>query len=261
MSVHAGPADWWTDETDIGRTHIATKGIVQSGLVFNLDAGVTTSYPGTEATFADLEANHNLTLYNSPTFSSTNGGSIVFNGTSHYAAVANIPISSPISLTTNFTIEQVFKPTAYQVSNYYGLTNMLLHKGSASTYNYATQLGNDTTFDFIKRTAPEGLQYHRFTVPSMLNKINIVTLVIENGDNTSIDTVSCYFNGNFISSQSIAGAVITAVNNDPFYLGSLGPVQYTHFTGNYYAGRIYNRALSASEVQQNFNATRSRYGI
>ena len=36
MGAFAGPADWWTDGTDDGRTHIATKGIVQSGLVLNL---------------------------------------------------------------------------------------------------------------------------------------------------------------------------------------------------------------------------------
>ena len=46
MGAFAGPAEWWTDSTSDGRNHIATKGIVQSGLVVNLDAGTLASYPG-----------------------------------------------------------------------------------------------------------------------------------------------------------------------------------------------------------------------
>jgi hypothetical protein len=138
---------------------------------------------------------------------------------------------------------------------------MLINKGPASTYNYATQITNDTTFSFIKRTNPEGLQYHSFTVPSMLNKVNILTLVIENGSNSSIDTVSCYYNGSFISALSIAGLGIVAVNGDPFHLGGLGTTANTMFTGTYFIGRLYNRALTTAEVLQNYNATKSRFEL
>lgn len=56
MSVYAGvnPAGAWATNTAVGRTHIATKSVVQSGLVLNLDAGVSASYPGTGTTWTDL---------------------------------------------------------------------------------------------------------------------------------------------------------------------------------------------------------------
>ena len=45
MGSYAGPADWWTDNTDAGKIHIATKGVVQDNLVLNLDSGASTSAP------------------------------------------------------------------------------------------------------------------------------------------------------------------------------------------------------------------------
>jgi hypothetical protein len=263
MTLTYGVSKQWAATTDAGRTHIATNGVNQSGLVLNIDVGSSSTYPGSGALLYDLEGNHNFTLTNGPTYSSSdNYGGIAFDGSNDYALVAGgIPLASPTSLTNNFTIEQVFKPTAYQASSYFGLTNMLLNKGSASTYNYATQVTADTTFSFIKRTSPESLQSHNFTVPSMLNKVNVVTLVIENGNNTSTDTASCYYNGAFISTLNIAGDAITANDNEPFYLGGLGNTQYTMLIGSYYSGRIYNRALTAAEISKNFQSVRYRFGL
>lgn len=263
MAINYGVSKEWAATTDQGRTHIATSGVNQDGLVLNLDAGSSSSYPGSGTTFFDLKGNHNFTLTNGPTYSSSdNYGAIVFDGSNDYALVTGgIPLASPVSLTNNFTIEQIFKPTAYQGSNYFSLTNMLMNKGSAGTYNYATQITTDTTFSFIKRTSPEGLQFHTFNVPSMLNKVNVITLVIENGNNTSIDTVKCYYNGEFISSLSINGSAITANDNEPFYLGGLSNTAGTMLIGSYYSGRIYNRALSATEVRKNFQSVRYRYNL
>jgi hypothetical protein len=263
MAPTYGISKEWAANTNAGRTHIALNGVNQTGLVLNLDAGSTSSYPGSGVTFSDLEGNHNFTLTNGPTYSSTdNYGAIIFDGSNDYALVTGgIPLTSPTSLTNNFTIEQIFKPTAYQGSNYFGLTNMLMNKGTASTYNYATQVTTDTSFSFIKRTSPESLQSHNFTVPSMLNRVNSVTLVIQNGNNTSIDTVDCYYNGEFVSSLSISGDAIAAADNEPFYLGGLSNTAGTMFIGSYYSGRIYNRALSAAEIRKNFQSVRYRFGI
>lgn len=263
MSVYSGPADWWTDKTNDGKTHMATKGIIQDGLVFNLDAGVSTSYPGSGSTFSDIKNSLNVTLYGAVTYSSTdNYGGLIFNGTNQYGSIASVPLASPISVTNNFTIEQVFKPTGYAASTYYGLANMLLQKGPAAYYNYATQVTTSTSVSFIKRTINlEGLQSHTFTVPDMTNKVCFLSFVIENGSNTSIDTVTCYMNGNFIGSLLIYGSAIGAVDNEPLYLCGLASTQYTMFTGSYYCGRIYNRALSATEISKNYNALRGRFGV
>jgi len=95
MSVYAGPADWWTDRTNIGRTHIATKGVVQTGLVLNLDSGVSSSYAGSGSTWTDLSGNGNHgTLTFGPTYSSSNGGEIVFDGVNDYVSFNNLTTSS-----------------------------------------------------------------------------------------------------------------------------------------------------------------------
>jgi hypothetical protein len=200
-------------------------------------------------------------LVNGPIYNGSNLGSLVFDGVDDYISKLNIELNSTISLVNNFTIEQIFKPTAYQPSTYFGLTNMLLNKGPASTYNYATQITNDTMFSFVKRSSGEGLRFHEFTVPNMLNKINIITLVIQNGDNPSIGTVSCYYNGEFVSTISISGLPITANNNDPFYIGGHGAVSNTMFIGQYFSAKLYNKALSSNEVLQNYNALKRRYGL
>lgn len=243
--------------TNTGRTQISTLGVNQSGLVFNVDFGVTGSYLGSGTSVLDLKNSLAGTIAGTVNFSSSfnsSYGGLTFDGTTNNISFGAIPIASPLTVTTDFTIEQIFKPTAYQVSNYYGIANQLLSKGTASTYNYAVQPTSDTTYSFTKRTSPEGLQYHTFTVPSMLNKVNVVTITVTGG------VVSCYYNGIFQSSTALVGAAIAGVNNDPFVIGG-GGAQYTMFIGMYYAGRIYNRALSASEILKNFNAVSARYGL
>src|SRR6056300_1744909 len=67
MGVMYGVNPTWAAQTNEGRTHIATKGVVQSGLVLNLDAGVLSSYPGSGTTWTDLSGNgYNHTLISSP---------------------------------------------------------------------------------------------------------------------------------------------------------------------------------------------------
>jgi hypothetical protein len=64
--------------------------IVTDGLVLYLDAANSKSYPGSGTTWGDLSrGGNNGTLVNGPTFSSANGGSLVFNGTNQYASVLN----------------------------------------------------------------------------------------------------------------------------------------------------------------------------
>ena len=64
--------------------------IPTSGLIFYLDAANTRSYPGSGTTWTDLSGNGNTgTLTNGPTYSSANGGQIVFDGSNDNAVVLN----------------------------------------------------------------------------------------------------------------------------------------------------------------------------
>lgn len=90
MSIHSGPAVWWTKNTDAGRYHVSTKGINQSGLILNLDAGVTSSYPGTGTTWYDLSGNgYNATLYNGVIYDPADGGRFLFDGTNDYVKISS----------------------------------------------------------------------------------------------------------------------------------------------------------------------------
>lgn len=78
-----------------------------NGLVLCLDAGNTKSYPGSGTTWTDLSGRGNTgTLTNGPTYSSANGGSIVFDGTNDYVSTNYTQTS-----VTGYTIDVWFKST------------------------------------------------------------------------------------------------------------------------------------------------------
>lgn len=228
----------------------------------------TTTTAVSRATWIDLTKNGNTpTLSNGPTYDYSNKGSIVFDGVNDYAGgyisgtlLSSLGTSSVLSFTGNFTLEHWIKPTflwdgIYVTSSYYGIANNIMSKGPASTFNYATQVTNSTTLSFTKRTNPEGLIRKDFTVSSLLNKVTQVVFVI------TTTQIILYINGILSGTQNITGLTIAPVAGDPLFIGSMNNSQYTQFTGNMYIHRIYNKVLSDTEVLQNFNATRSRFGI
>ena len=231
--------------------------IVTDGLVLYLDAANPKSIVSGATTWTDMSrGGNNGTLVNNLGFDSQNGGSLVFDGVDDYVEKANIPVNSPISFTTgNFTLEHWIKITAYEPGTYFGLTNMIMAKGPASTFNYATQVTNSTTLTFIHRNNAEGLIGLNFTVPSLTNNISQVVFSI------TLTQVSLYINGNLSSTQNLTGNPITPYANDGLQIGGHYQIANTSFTGNMYCHKIYNRALTAQEVLQNYNATKSRFGL
>ena len=85
----------------MGLSH--SPSLVLSGLTLCLDAANTKSYVGSGTTWTDLSGNSNTgTLTNGPTYSSANGGSIVFDGTNDYATIS---FNSVFNVTSNpFTV-------------------------------------------------------------------------------------------------------------------------------------------------------------
>jgi hypothetical protein len=235
--------------------------IVTEGLVLAVDAADRNSYAGSGNIWNNLGiGDYTGTLTNGPTFSAADGGSILFDGTNDFISSPLFPVTSPFSFYTgSFTLETIIKPIAYQTGSYFGLANMVMMKGNATTYNYAMQVTNDTTVTFIKRNSTDGgLQFHNFTVPSMRNRISSITFTI----NAAGTTVTCYFNGNLIGSLAINGTLIQPGANDPIWVGGLSTGGLgTQFIGNIYGIKIYNIPLSAAQVAQNVAAVKSRYTL
>jgi len=245
MGVYAGPADFWTDGTDDGRIHIATKGVVQDGLVLNLDAGASTSYPGSGTSWSDLSGNgNNGTLKNGPTYSSDNGGSILFDGSNDY-------MSATISCSrTYYSIEWWARPTA--VSNY---DQMILMNSSGSEGSYWNGFTAHTNSSGTLNIGTNLSNYFAITGSPLVNGVwHNFTWTFNNGD------ARVYKNGVLIQqgtkSAHSADFILLQIGAGPTF------GEGTRFDGNCASLKLYsNKVLTAAEVSQNFNALRGRYGI
>jgi hypothetical protein len=227
--------------------------VVTNGLVLNLDAANNKSYPGSGNTWRDLSGNNNNgTLINGPTFNSTNGGSIVFDGVDDYVSFIYTPLVAFLNKDP-YTLE-VFTQ-AQSAPSYPGFINRESNIGTRDGYNLIyTQVGQPTgqVFIFTERFT-SGIQvapgFTTLTSSFFNNWHHIVSTY--DGNNLSL-----YYDGIFQSSASSTGNItntskaleIAARNGD-------------EYKGNLSISRIYNRALSASEVLQNYNATKSRFNL
>ena len=253
MATFGGPADWWTDGTDVGRKHIATKGIVQNGLVLNLDAGVSDSYPGSGTTWTDLSGQgNNGTLQNNPTFDSGNGGNFSFDGTNDYVNLGDILDAG----SGDYTFQVWTRLTSTNSEN-----KMIMDKRDAIN---RILLYSTSTTGFISAAIGDGSQI--FSAGDNINHRDGVWRNHAFTVNRSDNLLKLYRDGINISNTDITG-LGTQNNSVDLVLGagynssspSLNSSYYWH--GNISSNQIYNRALTQQEIQQNFNATRGRFGI
>jgi len=218
--------------------------IVTDGLVFCVDAGDKMSYPGAGTTWTDLSKNRNNgTLVNGPTFDSENGGSIVFDGTNDF-----INLNTNVLLNNDVTLDCVFKWDDYGTNNINFITagnneKLELHTGgNAGTnglrwipYNFQGAGPSDASID-ATNIITDGINHVTFTTTQ----------------NLSI----CYKNGERFTNSTTTSSL--SIGSQPLVLGKRASNQY-YFNGNIYFVKIYNRALSAAEITQNYNATRGRF--
>jgi len=213
--------------------------IITDGLVLCLDAGNTKSYPGSGTTWTDLSGNgNNGTLTNGPTYSSSNGGSIVFDGVNDCIVVNN---NANILSKTAYTKIAWFYPTSF-------VTNNNIVSGGNSG-QHAFWLGASTNL----RAGHNG---------SWSTVVSNTTLSLNNwycGAVTYSDTSGwvLYLNG---IPEVTNASITTFTGNQEIVIGAYTTGSNV-FTGRIPQVSIYNRALTASEIQQNFNALRGRYGI
>ena len=213
--------------------------IVTSGLLLALDAADKLSYPGSGTTWRNLASNNfNCTLTNGPTFSGANMGSIVYDGVDD-SGTCNLVTSDA----NNVTLEAWFKITTLpgtiilyngnSAASGYGFTHGACGATSTTLYVFFGGL-NCNVVSYAGMTTNVWYQavYTRTTTPSTSNILYI------NGISRSTNT----------SSNPNAPAGTTSIG-DPGYPGYIS------------IARIYNRALTATEVLQNYNATKGRYGL
>jgi len=198
------------------------------------------------STWIDLSGNsNNGTLTNGPTYSIDNGGSIVFDGTNDYVNLGNI-----LNIGTGqFSIECIARISSLATANF----SKVASKGVYNENGWRLRMNK--TASNVYRIA---LEYDPTSVITILNPIQPDTwyhfLVCRDSSNL----MSTYANGVLTSTTTITSDLTNSNYN--YIIGDSGAL-LEPFNGNVACYRHYNRALTATEVQQNFNALRGRFGI
>ena len=228
---------------------MATNGgpdITQEGLVFVVDAANKKSYPGSGTTLKDLAGSNNGTLINGPTFDSGDGGSIDFDGTNDY-----FQADTNLGITGNSP--RTFECWAYIESN----TSKNIMGGCTPS--------NGKMFDTITWYTNGYLRVvgHYYgsgfdtlsSLPSRntlnINQWNQIINLYDGSD------VSIYTNGEFSNSKSLT--LNSGDGKVRFARGYYSP--YDYFGGRLSSMKVYNRALSSTEILQNYNALKGRFGL
>ena len=225
MAINAGDTTYYQ----------AKRGIVQDGLVLNLDAAVDQSYPGNGTAWYDLAGSNSGTLTNGPTFDRGNGGSIVFDGTDDHMSTISIPND-----TGELTCEVGLN---YNAKGSY-------HNIFEAGYNVRPMLWIDPS-NKIECSYPTNS--NGFTSPSSYAGEDILITVLYNTN--ASPGVTLYVNGQLIGSNSSAHP--SWANPRDFYF--FNRTNNQTFGGTIYFFRFYNKLLSLDEVQQNYNATKGRF--
>lgn len=231
--------------------------IVRSGLILNLDAANPKSYLGTGTAWTDISnSNHSMTLVNSPVYSN---GALVFDGLNDHTFANGTP--NDFAWTPNGVV---------------GMSSMTIEMWVQSS---------DTAGRFYTKPWNGGGQYNIWIDPvffwlstaSGSSQLNFGRS-ISNGQWTQVvvwaDSVNMgyYFNGGEYSGSQVHALTgdIPSSGNGSIVLGLMTLYPYGEgwggLTGHAIAGslsscRVYNRVLSTTEVQNNFEATRGRYRI
>ena len=240
--------DWYNSQSDKMVFNADYPAVVTDGLVLNLDAGFTPSYPTTETSWYDVSSSgNNGTLTNGPTFNSDNGGSILFDGVDDYA------VTSPTNFTANndFTYEIIVKSNQYiQSRGIFGNKAYWMAGQGAVIGNISNP---QTIYGYV--TTNTG----HFDISSNVGPTYGWTNVVMRRSNNDL---RFFINGNHQGSTRTISGTVTDLS-DKFWLGSyvIGVQGVTPWLGNMAIARVYNRALTSSEILQNYNATKSRFGL
>jgi hypothetical protein len=244
--------------------------IVTSGLQLNLDAGNINSYPGTGTTWYDLSSNgNNGTLVSDPTFTSTNGGSFIFNGVDEFVRVVDSGFFSTASNSffadTGYawTVSAWFKFPVSPVGTRTGNASFTIlgqsgGVGGGETLTLYVSSGTDSTYGTVPYYLMVGIRGTKTTISTVPVNTGLWNQVVVTWNGTS---GRAYLNGDDRGATNIGAVAIQTLQYfDIANTGDSGaPGNSTQqFEGNISNVLVYNKALSAEEVTQNYTAQEGR---
>ena len=215
--------------------------VESSALQLYLDAGNASSYPGSGTTWTDLSNNSRTgTLTNGPTYSSADGGSIVFDGTNDY-----------VQCTGSLTVTAATFVTWIKRNGNQGQYDGILYSRGTNTtginFYLSNQLGynwNDAvnTYSWNSGLVIPNLTWCMVAI-SVTSTTATAYLCQTGGTTTATNTVN--------HSSSLLNDIKIAVDD----------AAARYFNGNIAVAQLYNVALTEAQILQNFEADRSRFGV
>jgi hypothetical protein len=215
--------------------------IITDGLVLYLDAANTKSYVSGSTTWNDISrGGNNGTLTNGPTFNAENGGNIVFDGVNDF-----ISILGSTSITTATLLIWVYRNGAQP--NYAGIfysrgfqANGMSFFSTTNNLSYTWNSSSDT-FNFNSNLNVPNLQWSMCAV-----SISATNAILYVGSSSGLLSAT----NNVSNSSTIVNGLRIASDNF-----------WSPFKGSVSNAMFYNRALSPTEILQNFNSTKGRFGL
>jgi hypothetical protein len=240
-----------------GFTLSNSPSLVTNGLILNYDISNASSYGGSGATVTDLTGSSNATLYNTPTYTSTGGKYLTFDGSTQYLGT-NTSLNSKLSPANTSNIISVFV-WAYPMDN-----GVIVSELGTTTINASW---HDSQIEMVAGTL----------------KFSVWTGAVQNLSSTIATPLNAwYYMGFTYNGTNLVGYVngVSAVTSGtitkqtPYNNGSAAGLYYavaaidgTNLGDGTYANmrfggmQVYNIALSAAEVLQNYNSQKSRFGL
>lgn len=236
-----------------GVTVVDANPAVTSGLVYYIDAGNAASYSGSGSSLTDISGQSMAasTLYNAPTFTSAGQSSyFTFNGTNQYILTSNLVAKFNSPSNSALTLEM----WTYAPSDNGGL---VVEEGSA---------GLDVAwYDTQQEIVSSSLKMRVW---------NLTPVTAGTYNRSTWNQTVLTYDGTTLRSylNTVAGGTTTGTRQVPWGIGyglyyALMATSGTNMgDSSYLAGRwsvfkVYNRALSATEIAQNYNALKGRYGL
>ena len=238
----------------IDRSTVAVAGGTPSasGLIMHLDASDASSYPGSGTTWTDLTGNgYNGTLVSGPSYLAENGGVISFDGSNDYVEIADAAALRGTT-STELTVQIWANISSYTTGD--GLFGKQF--GSAGGYDgYSLAIVTNNVLRLQMNGNSVNGGYNSSNNVWISNTWHLFTAVIDFGG-----TPKAYVDGTLVINTSNAETGIT--NNNPTLRIGQSIQEGTPFpvmkVGAFY---VYNKELTLQEITDNYNNTKSRYGL
>ena len=249
-------------------SHGTPNSIVTDGLIFCVDPANVLSYPGSGTTVTDLIGDNNSTLTGDGiTFENTNAGIFDLDGSDDYIDV-NSANGNAILMPTNDTLSYTGGNVTLAISartyscwfrvDTTGLKTIFAASPRGGGWHAKLDINSDDLVEYALRTPSPSYTTTTGTTTISINTWYNVTVTIDGSDN------KVFLNGIEEGSTSCSGNMIffsgNTSPNPRSFVGAFYTTSPTQeFNGKISNITIYNKALSAVEVLQNYNALKNRF--